>query len=124
MPAQLVCEALLMAISSRRPRPGLLVHSDRGSRYASELHMELLQRHGLVCSMSRKGNSWDNAVMEKFFPSLKEERVWLSDYANHAEAQADIADYIVGFHNPIRLHSTLGYQPPHNYEAQHTVAAH
>ena len=124
MPAQLVCEALRMAITSRRPKPGLLVHSDRGSQYASELHMGLLQSHGLVCSMSRKGNCWDNAVMERFFLSLKMERVWQRDYANHAEAQADIADYIVGFYNPIRLHSTLGYQSPNSYEMQQALAAH
>ena len=124
MPAQLVCEALRMAIASRRPQPGLLVHSDRGSQYASQLHMGLLQRHGLVCSMSRKGNCWDNAVMERFFLNLKMERLWQRDYANHAEAKADIADYIVGFYNPIRLHSTLGYQSPNNYELQQEAAAH
>lgn len=124
MPAQLVCEALRMAIASRRPQPGLLVHSDRGSQYASQLHMGLLQRHGLVCSMSRKGNCWDNAVMERFFLNLKMERLWQRDYANHAEAKADIADYIVGFYNPTRLHSTLGYQSPNNYELQQEAAAH
>ncbi len=68
--------------------------------------------------MSRKGNCWDNAVMERFFLNLKMERVWQHDYANHAEAQADIADYIVGFYNPIRLHSTLGYRSPCQYEQQ------
>ena len=72
--------------------------------------------------MSRKGNCWDNAVMERFFLSLKMERVWQRDYANHAEAQIDIADYIVGFYNPIRLHSTLGYLSPSQYEQQCLVA--
>lgn len=124
MPAQLVCEALHMAIASRRPPPGLLVHSDRGSQYASQLHTGLLQRHGMVCSMSRKGNCWDNAVVERFFLNLKMERVWTRDYANHAEAKADIADYIVGFYNPIRLHSTLGYQSPNSYELQRMAPAH
>lgn len=118
MPAQLVCAALSMAIASRQPLPGLLVHSDRGSQYASQDYKALLARHGLICSMSRKGNCWDNAVMERFFLNLKMERVWQRDYANHGEAQADIADYIVGFYNPIRLHSTLGYRSPAQYEQQ------
>ena len=118
MPAQLVCTALGMAIASRQPLPGLVVHSDRGSQYASQDHTALLARHGLVCSMSRKGNCWDNAVMERFFLNLKMERVWQRDYANHGEAQVDIADYIVGFYNATRLHSTLGYRSPAQYEHQ------
>jgi putative transposase len=122
MPAELVCAALSMAIASRMPAPGLLVHSDRGSQYASEAHTALLKRHGLVCSMSRKGNCWDNAVMERFFLNLKMERVWQGDYANHAEAQADIADYITNFYNPVRLHSTLGYRSPSQYEQQRAAA--
>ncbi|AKJ28351.1 integrase [Caldimonas brevitalea] len=108
MSAQLVCAALHMAIASRKPEPGLVVHSDRGS----QAHTELLARHGLLGSMSRKGNCWDNAVIERFFLNLKMERVWLRDYANHAEATADVADYIVGFYNSVRLHSTLGYRSP------------
>ncbi len=116
MPAELVCSALQMAIAQRQPAPGLVVHSDRGSQYASEAYRALLRRHGLVLSMSRKGNCWDNAVMERFFLNLKMERVWQRDYANHAEAIADIADYIVGFYNNVRLHSRLGYLPPNLYE--------
>ena len=122
MPAELVCTALNLAIVSRQPATGLLVHSDRGSQYASQAHTALLSRHGLVCSMSRKGNCWDNAVMERFFLNLKMERVWQRDYANHAEAQADIADYITTFYNPVRLHSTLGYRSPSIYEQQHAAA--
>lgn len=122
MPAQLVCTALSMAIASRQPLPGLVVHSDRGSQYASAEHSTLLARHGLIGSMSRKGNCWDNAVMERFFLNLKMERVWQRDYANHAEAQCDIADYIVGFYNSVRLHSTLGYCSPNQYEQQHCPA--
>ncbi len=122
MPAELACSALNLAIVTRQPAPGLLVHSDRGSQYASQAHTALLLRHGLICSMSRKGNFWDNAVMERFFLNLKMERVWQRDYATHAEAQADIADYITGFYNPVRLHSTLGYLSPSNYEQQHAVA--
>jgi len=116
MPAQLVCDALNMAIVSRQPAPGLIIHSDQGSQYASGEHAALLARHGLVASMSRKGNCWDNAVMERFFLNLKMERVWQRDYANHTEAMTDIADYIAGFYNPIRLHSTLGYRSPAEHE--------
>lgn len=118
MPAQLVCDALKIAIASRQPAPGLVVHSDRGSQYASAEHAQLLQRHGLTASMSRKGNCWDNAVMERFFLNLKMERVWQADYANHGEAKLDVADYIVNFYNEIRLHSTLGYCAPAQYERQ------
>ena len=96
MPAGLVCAALQMAIVQRNPARGLIVHSDRGTQYASAEHQALLAKHGLVGSMSRKGNCWDNAVMERFFLNLKMERVWHQDYANHAEATNDIADYIVG----------------------------
>jgi putative transposase len=116
LPAELVCSALQMAITQRNPPPGLIVHSDRGSQYASEAHRALLTRHGLRASMSRQGNCWDNAVMERFFLNLKMERVWQRDYANQAEAIRDVADYIVEFYNNIRLHSTLGYLPPNAYE--------
>lgn len=116
MPAELVCAALQMAIAQRQPAPGLIVHTDRGSQYASELHRDLLVRHHLLASMSRKGNCWDNAVMERFFLNLKMERVWQTNYANHGEAIRDITNYIVGFYNSTRLHSTLGYLPPNAYE--------
>lgn len=116
MHAELVCTALQLAIAQRQPAPGLIVHSDRGSQYASALHQALLGRHGLVGSMSRKGNCRDNAVVERFFLSLKTERVWHRDYANHAEATVDIADYIVGFYNSVRLHSKLGNLPPNAFE--------
>ena len=120
MPAALVCAALQMAIIQRNPAPGLIVHSDRGTQYASSEHQALLAKHGLVCSMSRKGNCWDNAVMERFFLNLKMERVWQMDYANHAEATSDIADYIVGFYNSIRLHSKLGNMSPNAFEREST----
>ncbi|ALT76279.1 integrase [Paucibacter sp. KCTC 42545] len=121
MHAELVCAALQLAIAQRQPAPGLIVHSDRGSQYASSLHQALLARHGLVGSMSRKGNCWDNAVIERFFLSLKTERVWQRDYANHAEAMTDIADYIVGFYNSVRLHSKLGNLPPNAFEQQSAI---
>ena len=120
MPAALVCAALQMAIVQRNPAPGLIVHSDRGTQYASAEHQALLTRHGLVGSMSRRGNCWDNAVMERFFLNLKMERVWQKDYANHAEAVHDIADYIVGFYNSTRLHSTLGNLSPNAFEREST----
>jgi putative transposase len=117
MRTELVCGALQMAISQRQPTAGLIVHSDRGSQYASDAYQMLLRRHGLPCSMSRKGNCWDNAVMERFFLNLKMERVWRSDYANHAEAVEDITNYIVAFYNGVRLHSKLGNRSPTRFEA-------
>ena len=120
MPAGLVCAALQMAIIQRNPASGLIVHSDRGTQYASAEHQALLAKPGLVGSMSRKGNCWDNAVMERFFLNLKMERVWQKDYANHAEATNDIADYIVGFYNSIRLHSKLGNMSPNAFEREST----
>ena len=116
MQAALVCQALQLAIVQRQPPPGLIVHTDRGSQYASAMHQALLTKHGLIGSMSRKGNCWDNAVMERFFLNLKMERVWQRDYANHAEATSDIADYIVNFYNSVRLHSKLGNLPPNAFE--------
>ncbi len=121
MPAELVCSALQMAIMQRNPSPGLIVHSDQGSQYASDQHTQLLDKHGLIGSMSRKGNCWDNAVMERFFLNLKMERVWQQDYANHGEAIRDITEYIVAFYNTKRMHSTLGYMPPTVYEAMKTT---
>ena len=116
MPAELVCRALQMAIGHRQPAAGLILHSDRGSQYASLEYQALLKQHGIICSMSRKGNCWDNAVMERFFLNLKMERVWQRDYANQLEASKDITNYIVGFYNCVRLHSTLGNLPPMIYE--------
>ena len=115
MPAKLVCDALSMAIGQRQPAPGLIVHSNRGS-HASALHQEMLTRHGFICSMSRKGNCWDNAVAERFFLNLKMERVWPRQYANHAEARANITDCIVGFYNCKRINSALVNLPPTVYE--------
>ncbi len=121
MPAKLVCDALHMAVQQRQPAAGLIVHSDRGSQYASAQYQAYLAGHGFSCSMSRKGNCWDNAVAERFFLNLKMERVWQRDYANHAEARIDIADYIVAFYNSERLHSVLGNLPPTVYERRMAV---
>jgi putative transposase len=116
MQARLVCDALNMAIQQRRPAAGLIVHSDRGSQYASALYQDLLNENGFVCSMSRKGNCWDNSIAERFFLNLKMERVWQRQYANQTEARNDIADYIVSFYNCERLNSALGNLPPTVYE--------
>ena len=121
MQASLVCRALQLAIAQRQPQPGLIVHSDRGSQYASAAHQALLSQNGLVGSMSRPGNCWDNAVMERFFLNLKMERVWQRDYANQAEASKDIADYIVNFYNSQRLHSKLGNLPPNAFVQQSAI---
>ena len=120
MPAKLVCDALHMATQQRQPKAGLVVHSDRGSQYASAEYQALLRNQRFICSMSRKGNCWDNSVMERFFLNLKMERVWQRQYANHDEARRDINQYIVGFYNAVRLHSTLGYLSPAAYEAKPT----
>jgi len=112
MLAERVCTALQVAITQRQPPVGLLVHSGRDSQYASDAHRSLLARHHLQASMSRKANCWDNAVMERFFLTLKMERVWPNNYANHPATTRDVTDYIVGFYNSTRRHSKLGYLPP------------
>jgi putative transposase len=116
MKAQLVCDALTMAIWQRCPKAGLLVHTDRGSQYASKKYRKLLSDNEVRGSMSRKGNCWDNAVVESFFGSLKQERVQWKNYQTRLEAQQDILSYIVMFYNNIRLHSTLNYRSPNDYE--------
>ena len=110
MTADIVTDALTMAWFRRRPAPGLLHHSDRGSQYASPLFQDKLKDYGMICSMSRKGNCWDNAPTESFFGSLKNERVHDTRYATRAEAIADLFDYIEVFYNRSRRHSTLGYK--------------
>lgn len=118
MPAALVCQALKMALGQRQPTAGLMLHSDRGSQYASHEYQSLLKYHGIICSMSRKGNCWDNAVMERFFLNLKMERVWQREYGNQMEATKDVIDYIVGFYNCQRRHAALGNLAPIDYENQ------
>lgn len=117
MTARLVTDALRMALWRRKPSPGLIVHSDRGSQYASKAYRNLLRAYGLVGSMSRKGDCWDNAVAESFFASLKKERVQWKSYQTRSEAQQDILDYIAMFYNSRRLHSSLGYVSPRDYES-------
>lgn len=118
MKAGLVCDALTMAIWQRRPPEGLIHHSDRGSQYASDDFRRLMKAHGIQGSMSRKGNCWDNAVVESFFGSLKQERVQWRNYQTRYEAQQDVLDYISMFYNSRRLHSYLGYISPNEFEVQ------
>ena len=112
MTADIVVDALTMAWFRRKPAPGLIHHSDRGSQYASHAFQARLQKYGMVCSMSRKGNCWDNAPTESFFNSFKNERVHDTRYETREEAIADAFDYIEPFYNRKRLHSTLGYASP------------
>lgn len=112
----LVIAALTMAVWRRRPAPGLIAHSDRGSQYASGDYQAALELHGFLCSMSRKGNCYDNAAMESFFHSLKVEQVHDRRYRTREEARADIFEYIETYYNPIRRHSTLDYLSPRNFE--------
>jgi putative transposase len=116
MREELVNNALQMAFYRRRPGFGLIHHSDRGSQYASNQYQEELKRMGIIISMSRKGNCWDNAVMERFFGSLKSERTDKVRYMTRNDAIADVVDYIEMFYNSQRLHSTLGYRTPLQYE--------
>ncbi len=118
MKALLVCDALRMAVWQRRPKAGLIVHSDLGSQYASKAYRQLLKAHEFIGSMSRKGNCWDNAVAESFFGSLKQERVQWRHYQTRLEAQQDVLNYITMFYNSYRLHSYLGYKSPSQYEAE------
>lgn len=122
MTAKLVVDALVMAIRRRGRPTALLHHSDRGSQYASEQFQALLAEHGIVCSMSRTGNVWDNAVMESFFSSLKIERTARRTYRTRDEARADVFDYIECFYNPRRRHSTIGYLSPVEFEKQAILA--
>jgi len=112
----LVIDAQEMAIRSRRAGAGLITHTDRGSQYASGKFRRLLKRNGMLSSMSKKGDPWDNAVAESFFKSLKTERTYWTHYKTRAEARRDIFEYIEVFYNRVRLHSTLGYQSPVQFE--------
>ena len=115
----LVLDALGMAIKKRRPQAGLLHHSDRGSQYASEDCQTLLADNNIICSMSRKGNCWDNAPMESFFSTLKTELIHRRDFLTRDEARAAIFEYIEIFYNRQRIHSSLGYLSPEQYEQNH-----
>lgn len=116
MESRLVVDALEMAIQRELPGEGLTAHSDRGVQYASEHYQTLLKKHAVTCSMSRKGNCWDNAPMESFFATLKKELVHHEEYRTRAEARRSLFEYIEVFYNRIRRHSTLGYVSPEQFE--------
>jgi len=113
---KLVMSALGMAYFRRRPAHGLIHHSDRGSVYCSRDYQRLLQQYGMRCSMSRKANCYDNAPMESWFKSLKVERVNQRRYRTRAQARSDVFSYIETFYNTRRLHSSLDYVSPHEFE--------
>jgi transposase InsO family protein len=117
MQAQLVDDAILMALTGRQPPAGLLHHSDRGSQYASDAYTHRLTERGITLSMSGKGDCWDNAAMESFWATLKTELVQHQHYATREEARASIFEYIEVFYNRIRLHSSLNYVSPESFEA-------
>jgi putative transposase len=112
----LVLGALDMALEGRQPPRGLLHHSDRGSQYASADYRQALAARGIECSMSRKGNALDNAVVESFFSTLKQELVYTTDFATHEQARLALFEYIEVFYNRQRRHSTLGYVSPVQFE--------
>ncbi len=118
MTATLMTDSLQMAMWKRRPKAGLLVHSDRGSQYVSECYQKLLGENEFVCSMSRKGNCWDNAVAESFFHTLKTELIHHEDFQTREEAQQAIFEYIEVYYNRQRKHSTNGYLAPFKHEQQ------
>jgi putative transposase len=122
MTAQLVTDALVMAIWRRGKPDALLHHSDQGSQYTSEQFQRLMTDNGITCSMSRSGNVWDNAAMESFFSSLKTERTARKSYRTRDHARADVFDYIERFYNARRRHSTLGYLSPIEFEKQEALA--
>jgi putative transposase len=112
----LALDALGMALKTRRPEAGLIHHSDRGVQYASGDYRDQLRERGIVCSMSRKGDCWDNAVAESFFSTLKAELVHRNDYVSRAHARASVFEYIETFYNGRRRHSVLGYASPVQHE--------
>lgn len=116
MTKKLVLDALAMAVGRRRPGPGLIHHSDRGSQFACQDYQRALNSHGMICSMSRKGNCWDNAPMESWFHTLKTELAGRRKYQTRMQAKADIFEYVELFYNSNRRHSALGYMTPAQYE--------
>ena len=121
MTADLVINAMNMAVAARRPGPGLMHHSDRGVQYTCHRYHELLSMHGVTVSMSRKGNCYDNAVVESFWSKLKNEMVYHHKFISHAQARAAIFDYIEVFYNRQRSHAAIGYLSPEAFEASRSL---
>lgn len=119
--AELTMAALTMALAQRRPGPGVLHHSDRGSQYAGHAYQQLLTTNRMGCSMSKKGDCWDNAVVESFFATLKIELVAGADWPTREAARAAVFEYVEIWYNRRRLHSALGYVTPMAYELMHTT---
>jgi putative transposase len=115
--ADLVCDALKSAYWGRKPPEGLIMHSDRGSQYASDRHRQLLKDYRMIPSMSRRANCWDNSAMESFFKTLKVERIYQLRYETRAIARLDIVNWIEGFYNHRRFHSSIGYKTPVDLES-------
>jgi putative transposase len=122
MTTELALSALKMAIHRRKPSKGLMRHSDRGVQYASHPYQKVLKAHRMVCSMSRKGNCWDNAAMESFFSTLKTECIDGKIYLSKAQAKRDIFEFIEIDYNRKRRHSTIGSMTPENFENQRKSA--
>ena len=120
---ELVLSALRMALFGRRPGAGLVHHSDRGSQYACGQYQRELQRRGIICSMSRRGDCWDNAVVESFFATLKRELVHRHRFLTRTHAMREIFEYIEVFYNRQRRHSYLGYLSPLQYEQEARIAS-
>ncbi|EQD36644.1 integrase catalytic subunit [mine drainage metagenome] len=120
MRAELVCDALKMAIEQRQPGPGLIFHSDRGSQYTSKVFRKLMDAYGIVQSLSRPRQCWDNAVAESWFATLKEELIYRQAWPTLEHAKRAIFEYIEVFYNRTRLHSSLGYLTPVAYEEKHS----
>jgi putative transposase len=119
MTTELVLEAFQMAVSRRQVKPGLILHSDRGVQYRAGEYQDTLARHQIQCSMSRKGNCWDNAAMESFFSRLKVELVYAEDFKSSEQAYRSLFEYIEVFYNRVRRHSSLGYVSPVQFEQQY-----
>ena len=119
----LTLAALQMALDHRQPAPGLLHHSDRGTTYASNTYQDVLEQNNIICSMSRKGDCWDNAVVESFFSTLDIECGNQQVFASRIVARREVAEYILSFYNPIRMHSYLGYLSPMEFERLATKRA-
>jgi transposase InsO family protein len=119
---ELALQALAMAVAARKPQPGLVHHTDRGGQYLSAEYQDQLDCHGMICSMSRPGRCQDNAVAESFFHTLKAEWIHHFDFETREQARLAIFDYVEGFYNPTRMHSTLDYHSPNEYEKMSSAA--